>query len=73
MGAVKEMAWEFCEIVYPKDYKKQNKLFKSMLNLSNKTINPVTIEKIKEFYEETGKFPNIDISEIFKMVNANEF
>ena len=73
MGAMKDTAWEFCERVYPGDYDKQDALFGAMIdrNPSNKTINPVTIDEFRKFYEERGKWPLIQLEDLATMMEKN--
>ena len=74
MGAMKETAWEFCEMVYPDNDHKQDELFCVLcaFSPSKETINPVTIEEFRKFYERTGKWPHISMDDLATMMGRNE-
>ena len=74
MGAMKETAWEFCEMVYPGDYDKQDILFGALTarNPSNQTINPVTIEEFRKFYEKDERWPLISFEDLETMMKEGK-
>lgn len=66
MGAMKETAWEFCELIYPKDYKKRDDLFHVLCRFkpSSEKLPVVTADAFREFFEKTHQWPNFGIEEI---------
>ena len=73
MGAVSDTVYEFCGMVYPDEHK-QNKLFDELFAISpsNETINPVTIEEFRKFYERTGKWPHIGMDDLATIMGRKE-
>ena len=73
MGAVSDTAWEFCEIVYPENYWKQDELFKALqFSPANETLNPLTVVNFRKFFDEHGKWPNIELEDLGTMIKENE-
>ena len=74
MGAIKEAAWEFCEMVYPDNDHKVDELFSVLccFSPSKETINPITIEEFRKFYERTGKWPHIGMDDLETMMKEGK-
>ena len=66
MGAMKDTAWEFCELIYPGDDAKQDDLFSVLctFNPSTEKLPVVTAEAFREFFEKTHKWPKFGVEEM---------
>lgn len=72
MGAMKETAWEFCELIYPGNDEKQDDLFSVLCSFSpsNEKLPVVTADAFREFFEKTHKWPNFGVEEMAIIMEA---
>jgi hypothetical protein len=69
MGRMKDLLMEFCAVIYPNDYDKQDKLFESMCQ--SWTAGPfpdLTIDTFRDYYELHHQPPPISAEDMLKLV-----
>ena len=68
MGRMKETLTEFCEIIYPEDFDRQDKLFQDMIRATGDPLENPTVASFRRAYESTGECPMISLEDMANLV-----